>query len=170
MFEEFRRYRGKDSGPNRFWPVKESEILRAEARIGVRFPQTLRSFFEESGCGFYSQGTDDKEWNRSLINRLVSPDGIADLMCDEVNNTRPPEGFCDGEMPFFDTGERTYLVIYPKASTPERVYWSGGLIVAAEDLEEFYSKLSIHAGFYVDALQQVDFDELKRQISEQETQ
>lgn len=47
MFEAFAHFIGKDSGPNRFWTVKEPDIAEAEYRIGIPFPRTLR----DADCG-----------------------------------------------------------------------------------------------------------------------
>ena len=39
MFEAFAHFIGKDSGPNRFWTVKDPDIAEAEYRIGIPFPR-----------------------------------------------------------------------------------------------------------------------------------
>ena len=148
MFETFATYVGKKKGPNRFWHVDESAIAEAETRLGMKFPAALRAFFSKVGSGFWAKGTADSAWDRSLVNRIPSPRQIADLYCNKDDPWRPNEGFGEGAIPFFDVGENTYFVVIPKMKSSGAVYWPDGKQVVTDSLDEFFSELEMHAGFY----------------------
>ena len=148
MFDHLSKYIGAAKPPNRLWLVKPNEIEDAETRLGFAFPYQLRRFYNEVGCGFLSQGVEDKKRDPSLINGILGPSEVADLLCDADNPARPYEGFVDGVLPFFDVGENTYLVLLPRSDSPNRVYWPDGKQIIAEDLYEFFKELHRHAGFY----------------------
>lgn len=150
MFETYSKFVGKDDGPNRFWHVADNEVEEAESRMGLTFPSDLQAFFTEVGSGFWAQGTADAEWDRSLVNRILSPSQVADMVCDEQNVWRPSEGFPKGVIPFFDIGDNAYLVMQPQSDTPNRVYWPGGRQIVAETLKEFFEQLQSHARFYLE--------------------
>src|SRR5262245_13247416 len=129
--EEFKKFVGLDENsseptPNIFWPVPESEILHAERLIGVRFPETLRQFYQEIGYGFFTQGTENATDDGFLINRLIDPESVADMVVNPASVQRPPEGFPEGVIPFFDLGNYTYLVIKSTPVSPDSVFWPGG--------------------------------------------
>jgi antitoxin YxxD len=151
MFEIFKRFVGKNAGPNRFWPVDQNQIDEAESRTGIAFPCELRAFYAEVGSGFWARGNSDRAWDRSLVNRILSPRDVADLLCDDLDPWRPSEGFVEGGLPFFDVGENTYLVLLPNSETPSRVHWPDGKGVVSDDLSSFFFKLSQRAGFYRDS-------------------
>src|SRR5262245_57168076 len=132
MFEFLTEFIGKPQPPNRFWPIEEKDVVKAETRLGYTFPSELRSFFLEIGCGFFSQGIKDKKRDRSLINGVLSPVEIADLLLNSDYPARPAEGFVEGALPFFDIGENSYLVLRPDSATPNRVYWPDGKKVISD--------------------------------------
>ena len=148
MFETFASYIGKEKGPNRFWRVSQANIDEAQTRLGIEFPSVLRTFFTEVGSGFWAQGTADKKWDRSLVNRIPSPEQIADLLCNKDDPWRPSEGFVEGAIPFFDLGENTYFIVIPKADSSGRVYWPNGKHVVSQSLQDFFEELKVHAGFF----------------------
>jgi hypothetical protein len=148
VYEQFSEFVGKKEPPNRFWPLTERHVRDAERRLGYTFPSELRWFFSEIGCGFFSQGILDKKRDRSLVNGVLSPAEIADLLLKTDNPLRPGEGFMEGVMPFFDVGESSYLVLRPASVSPNRVYWPDGKEVISETLQEFFNRLHEQAGFY----------------------
>lgn len=153
MFEEFAKFLGEEAGPNRFWPVTSQQIKAAEKRLDHRLPQTLRQFYAKVGHGFWAKGADNAEWERSLINGIVSPMLIVDLVHNPENPYRPQRGFVEGTIPFFDTGESSFLVVW-LSGEPPGVFWQD----AEEDdmitstIAEFFSQLSQNARFYLDQL------------------
>ena len=147
MFENYVPCIGADNGPNRFWPIQEEEIDTAESRMDVKFPSALRNFYLNVGCGFWCKGTADADWDRSLVNGILSPNEIAELVCDEENIMRPQEGFAPSTIPFFDCGENTYLCLAPEFDQSP-VYWSDGKTKVCQCLVSFFHELEVHAAFY----------------------
>ena len=148
MFSYFAQFVTTPTAANRMWPVTSQSISDAEARLGFTIPSQLKRFWEEAGSGFYAQGTSDKEWDRSLVNRIVGPRSAVDLLLDPTNPAAPAEGFVDDVLPFFDTGENTYLVLCPFSDNPNSVYWPDGEELISDSLEEFFAKLQQRAAFY----------------------
>jgi hypothetical protein len=148
MFEYLTAYVGREKPPNRFWPVSAEEIRQAEAWIGYRFPAQLRRLFREVGCGFLARGVEDRKRDPSIVNGVLSPREIAELLNAESDPRRPPEGWAAGVMPFFDVGERTFLVMLPESPSPDRVWWPDGQTEVAPDLDHFLRALYRRADFY----------------------
>lgn len=151
MFEEFEKFRGKKAGPNKFWPVTSQQIKAAEKQLGHRLPQTLRQFYAKVGCGFWGKGAENLEWERSLINGILSPEQIADLVHNPENLWRPKTGFVEGTIPFFDTGESDFLVVWLRGE-PLGVFWPSGELMITPTIADFFSQLSQNARFYLDQL------------------
>jgi hypothetical protein len=149
MFEHLKRDLEPLHHDNVFLPVPSEEIEAAEMSLGYSFPPQLRRFFEEVGYGFVAMGTEDAKRDTNLCNRIVPPKGIISLLFDPNYYWRPSEGFRPGRMPFFDTGDWTYLVMLPQSGKPDAVYWNDGTNQIADDLVEFLDRLHKHAGFYV---------------------
>lgn len=147
-YDNFSKFVGSASGPNRFWALNENDVLDAESQLGYKFPSALREFFLQVGCGFWSKGTADEDWDRSLVNRVLSPMSITGLLLDTENPMRPRDGFANGEMPILDCGENFYLVLLPKTVQSDRVYTMSQTRVVAESTSDFFQRLECHAGFY----------------------
>lgn len=129
--------------PNVRFPVSAEDIERAERRIGNRFPEQLRCFFSEVGCGFLKASqleTSRADFN--YINRFLDPDEIADLLLGEDESVLPSEGFGDGELPFFEIGDQLYLVM-----REGRVCWPFGDVIC-DDFITFVTELVNHPRFY----------------------
>ncbi len=148
MFEYLTEFIGKHDGPNDFYAVSKDDVAKAEERLGFKFPSQLKTFYAKIGCGFLQVGTDDTKRDPSVINRIVAPKEVADLLLDKNSVMRPYEGFVKGVMPFFEVGESTYLVVRPKSSSPNTVFWPDGKQVISETLSQFFQSLYKNAGFY----------------------
>jgi antitoxin YxxD len=153
MFEKFKKFvdeaaHPNQSTPNQFWPVSESKLREAERLIGARLPDTLRRFHQEVGYGFFTQGIQNESQDEFLINRLMDPRSIADILINPISVQRPPEGFPNGGIPFFDVGDYTYLVIKATPSTPDGVFWPDGKKLVSKSLTEFFESLYRDAKFY----------------------
>ncbi len=153
MFEQFKKFvdpnaRPDRSKPNKFWPVPEADILEAERLMGSRFPETLRRFYQEIGYGFFIQGIENEKADRFLINRLVDPRSVADMVVNPASVQRPPEGFPGGGIPFFDLGDYTYLVIKATPDAPDGVFWPHGERLVSKSFAEFLESLYRSAKFY----------------------
>lgn len=134
--------------PNVRFPVAVEEVESAERRIEIQFPEQLRAFFSEIGCGFLKASqaeTSGTDFNH--INRFLDPDEIADLFLGEDEGLLPSEGFDDGELPFFEIGDQLYLVIRVSDNGYGQVCWPFGDVVC-NDLVAFVTELAIDPGFY----------------------
>lgn len=126
--------------PNRFYPVAWGDVAKAEERIGFRFPPQLRCFFQQVGSGFFGAAEGCKEVAvADHVNRILNPIEISDLMMGE-SQLAPEEGFDEGEMPFFEVGDGSFLIMKPVSENPDAVYWSYGPMVSLS-LGEFVSEL-----------------------------
>jgi hypothetical protein len=150
VFEKFKPYIGRHDLPNDFYPVSLASITDAEERLGYSLPSELRAFYEEVGSGFFTIGVKDSERDPSLVNRVVSPMGIVELLFDTTCQYRPYEGFVEGVLPFFDCGEGTFLVLRPRSSNPNAVYWPSGVESQriTSSVISFFDELYERAGFY----------------------
>lgn len=148
MYEKFSKFVGRRDLPNDFYQVRKEEIVEAETKMGLCFPEQLRQFFLEVGSGFYRLGARDKELNHRLINRIINPAAIADLVCDPDDPWRPHVELYPGEMPFFDIGDRDYLLLNALSDKPNQVLWQGGSIML-DSVVEFFDRLYDHADFYI---------------------
>ena len=146
MFEKFVEYQGKEL-PNVLYPVEMKEIIDAEERMQLQFPQQLRLFFVEAGCGVIRMGKRDTEWRRSLVNGILSPSEIASMVCDIDDPTRPQGGIRDGHLPFFDMGWRDYLFVNALSDNPNEVLWQDGTVML-NSIKEFFDCLYEQADFY----------------------
>src|ERR1041385_4245620 len=148
MFEKFKPFVGRKTDANYFWPVTPSQVQEAEGRLGYSFPDELRAFYREIGAGFFERGANDTGRELYVVNRIVPPNEVADMVLDPLHAARPGEGFAPGAVPFFDLGERNYLILFPSASHPNRVFKCDGHTVVSDDLVEFFDKLFVSADFY----------------------
>ncbi|HUE74939.1 MAG TPA: SMI1/KNR4 family protein [Pirellulaceae bacterium] len=146
MFDKFKPFIGTEDAPNLFLPVSIDEIESAERRLGYEFPSELRAFYCEVGYGFWSQGVQDAEADRYVINRVIPPYEVAELVCNQENELRPHGGLAEGELPFFDLGERDYFVIKSHSDNPNRVWFYD--TVLTESVVEFFDRLYERARFY----------------------
>lgn len=129
------------------YPVPPDNILRAEERLGFEFPEQLRLFFRECGCGFVKTSLDGSRTSGSNANRFLSPGSIADLLLGIDVEAIPGEGFGDGEIPFFEIEHRLFLVILPVIDFPCQIRWSRGNVISTS-LVEFVSSLLQNPRFY----------------------
>jgi antitoxin YxxD len=128
--------------------VSDRDIAAAERRMGLSLPLELRTFYREVGWGFFAKGEEEAKWNRNLVNRVIPPDEIADLLLDSDQPLRPSEGFVRGALPFFELGSGTFLLLKPKSKEPNKVYHADGKRVVADSVVDFFRQLYVNAAFY----------------------
>lgn len=58
---------------NKIYKVLEDDILSAQQRLGIRFPDDLKQLYLEVGYGFI------KAQSAHAINRLLGPGAVADI-------------------------------------------------------------------------------------------
>jgi hypothetical protein len=152
MFDAIRRLMAngneKPDHPNPYYPVSDAEITVSESKLGYQLPEQLRNFHRQVGYGFFKSASPQvRGGNYNYINRFLAPSQIADLLLGNDEESTPSEGFGDGEIPFFEVGDRLYLVIRPSPSHPNQVAWPFGDVVS-DDLYEFTRRLAANPRFY----------------------
>ncbi len=123
---------------NDFYPIDKTQIIKAEERMGIKFPYELRKFYEEVGYGFIgcSEGY--------AINRLIAPLGCS--------NIRLREGYYEADsdlemyeryekefLLFFEINEGVYASIRLDEKEKSEIYFASDKI--ADSLEEFLIKI-----------------------------
>ncbi|WP_146117663.1 MULTISPECIES: SMI1/KNR4 family protein [Pirellulaceae] len=137
---------GEPDFPNVRFPVTAEDIESAERRIGNPFPEQLRKFFCQIGSGFLkAPQSDTSRTDFKYINRFLDPDEVAELFLGEDEDIFPSEGFDDGELPFFEIGDRLYLVL-----RDGQVCWPFGDVIS-QNLLAFVTELANNPRFYHEA-------------------
>src|SRR5262245_4564494 len=131
MFEQIRSLmaNGNDAPdyPNAFYPIDEEEIAASDRRLGYQLPEQLRAFHREVGYGFFkTSNPQGPRGEYNYINRFLAPSQIADMLLGEDEAVMPGEGFDDGEIPFFEVGDRLYLVLRRSPTENIEVAWPFG--------------------------------------------
>ena len=153
MFEVIRRLmvNGNDmpDHPNVYYPVSNEEISGSESRLGYRLPEQLTTFHREIGYAFFTSASSSKAGEVNYINRFLAPSQIVSLLLNHDEESRPSEGFKEGEIPFFEVGDQLYLVLRPSRTHLHHVAWPYGKIIC-NDLVEFTNRLAENPRFYLE--------------------
>lgn len=147
---------------NMFFKVDEADIVAAEKRMGVRFPEALRAFYREIGSGqlkcsaaepgvevgycanFVTYPTEvARLYLKEHEHWAPSHDDLADHMASGSDDPPPTHRDLadDGEVPFFEIDERDYLVFRPASDQPDAVRFARGGNIVAADFREFMTRL-----------------------------
>ncbi|MCP4593042.1 MAG: hypothetical protein GY842_20095 [bacterium] len=114
------------SGSVFFFPVTETEMREAERQIGLRLPRELATFYREIGSGFLKASRHSKDAPpHAYVNRVLDPIEAADLFLGLHEHT-PVGEFAEGDLPVFEVGDQSFLVMRPGSNTPNAVYWDAG--------------------------------------------
>lgn len=141
-------------GPaNRFERVGLDELRSAETTLGRDLPVPLRRFYLEIGAGSLRVSSDATAV-RDHPNRFLYPEEIAGLLSGE-HEWAPEEGFDDGELPFFEVGDKLFLVMRPGSSQPNAVFWPFGGLVEVEFARFVRRMYFEHPRYFVDAADQL---------------
>lgn len=131
--------------------VSMDDITDAEKRMGVKFPESLRKFYQEYGYGFVNN-----KWR--AINKLLAPGNCADIRLreDVYENDDVLDdiwGDCEAEewtLIFFEVYPQRYLSI---GFDDAKIYAVGpGIYEAypiADSLEEFLERI-VNPEYWVD--------------------
>ncbi len=141
-------YRG-NALKNEFWGVKESELVSAEKCMGIQIPCELRNFYATVGYGHLvtsragvSQG--------DYFNIFVDLPRLCNLwLREEVSFQYDAELVDEGELPFFDIGSYSYLVLRPYSTAPNAVYRPYDQKPIAGSFDEFVLRLYQDTIFYL---------------------
>ena len=136
---------------NSFLPVISKDIKEVERKTGIHFPESLKKFWLNIGCGNLTVGKEsDKEHEYYHANCILSPEQIADIMLlkDESEFVIPglseyfEEGYIkDDDIIFFEIGDMSsFLVMKPNSDKPNAVYDMIGRVIE-EDFERFIWRL-----------------------------
>lgn len=142
-FQVLKKYVGLDSGSKRFLPVNENDIISAEKEIGHPFPAGLKDFYKSVGYGWLGS-----EENNAIRNLFIHPLDIADLY-KGTSEFAPPEGFLDGDVPFFDCGGSRFLVFRLGSENSESIYRDNGETKELSvNINDFIERLTLDPSFY----------------------
>lgn len=142
-----------DSGDLRtaFWRVNADQLDDFEAQTGVELPIELREFYHRVGHGRI-QLSRTGDWAEFDLNIIVEPERLASLILH-----RDPSHMVDaaiyetGDLPFFDIGSHSFLVMRPSSAEPNAIYWPYGDVPVSKDIWEFSDRLLDNPRFYHDS-------------------
>lgn len=128
---------------NVFYPVKSSEVIEAQQRMGMSFPVELSQLYHEIGYGFIC--LDDK----THINRIMHPSEIADFWChDEEYEYVDRDIYDNDELAFFHLGgEGDFITIKFSGESKGEIFYFGKLI--ANSLYEFLVNMINKTNYYM---------------------
>ncbi|WP_340371993.1 SMI1/KNR4 family protein [Peribacillus sp. FSL E2-0218] len=131
---------------HKFFPLKEKDLIKAEERLGFRFPSELREFYLEVGYGFF------KGNNENSISRLMDPDTIADITLREGIYEYDPdlEGIYEeaDKLVFYEVNEGVYLTLDLNDTQRTSVHFFDNKI--ADSLESFIKKVDEDNEYFFD--------------------
>lgn len=131
-----------------FWPVDANQLMLFEANTGMKLPPELRTFYEKVGHGRI-QLSRDGEWAEFDLNIIVDPERLASLfMRTDPSFEVDAELVEDGDLPFFDIGSHSYLVMRPCSAAPDAIYWPYDAVPISENIWDFAERLLTNPRFY----------------------
>ncbi|ASS97454.1 SMI1/KNR4 family protein [Peribacillus simplex] len=134
---------------HKFFPLKEKDLIKAEERLGFKFPPELREFYLEVGYGFF------KGNNENSISRLMDPDTIADITLREGIYEYDPdlEGIYEeaDKIVFYEVNEGVYLTLDLNDTQRNSVHFFDNKI--ADSLESFIKKVDKDNEYFFDMME-----------------
>lgn len=134
---------------HKFFPLKEKDLIKAEERLGFKFPPELREFYLEVGYGFF------KGNNENSISRLMDPDTIADITLREGIYEYDPdlEGIYEeaDKLVFYEVNEGVYLTLDLNDTQRNSVHFFDNKI--ADSLESFIKKVDEDNEYFFDMME-----------------
>ncbi|EKF37357.1 SMI1/KNR4 family protein [Bacillus altitudinis] len=133
---------------NKTYKVSEDDILKAEQRMDISFPNDLRQLYLEIGYGFI------KGQSANSINRIMGPGTVADIRLREGVFEFDPdldELFDDeNKLIFFEVNEGVYISLDLKLVNNPVYYFDTQI---AESLEDFFKKFLNNNEYYLDLIE-----------------
>ncbi len=116
------------------YKVEHNEIVDAEKKMGISFPQDLRRFYKEVGYGFVNN-------EFGAINRLIDPLGCSDIrlredMYEYDLDLEMYEIYEENSLIFFEVNEGVYISI---GLSDGKIYFTDKII--AESLLDFMKQI-----------------------------
>lgn len=128
-----------------FYELKENDLIKAEDRLGFRFPKELREFYLEIGYGFI-------RGNKSAINRFLDPATIADITLREDIYEFDPDldDIYEDEdrLVFYEVNEGVYLTLDLNDTDKSPVFFFDKKI--ADSIEGFIKKVDQNDRYFED--------------------
>jgi hypothetical protein len=146
-YEYLKKYVGhNDLKGTYFFSISENEIKLAEEKMEKKFPDQLRSFYQEIGSGILSCGVQYPEMlAESIDNRILPPRIAADYMLGilqhpEDNDYYMAESAYEllelGDLPFFEIGDSSsFMIMKLNSENPNAVWFMGH-----EKIEDSFEK------------------------------
>jgi len=133
---------------NKTYKVPEYDILKAEQRMDISFPNDLKQLYLEVGYGFI------KGQSANAINRILGPGAVADikLRADIFEFDPDLDELLDdkNKLVFFEVNEGVYISIDLQIANNPIFYFD---IQIAESLEDFFKKFLKNNEYYIDLLE-----------------
>jgi len=137
----------KEKSPaNRFDILPSNYINDAEQRLGYKFPNQLKEFWQQVGGG--SLCVSNSAEASGLDNLIMGPGDIADIILDKKRSQESGlilyyvyDYLEPNDMPFFAIGDSSdFLVMKPKSENPNAVYSLAGTKIE-DNFETFIYRL-----------------------------
>lgn len=137
-----------DNEGNKIYKLKEEDILKAENRMGIGFPNDLRQLYIEKGYGFI------KGDSANAINRILGPGTVADIRLREGVFEFDPnldEIYEDEDkLIFFEVNEGVYFTLDLQLVNNPVFYFDTQI---ADSLEDFFKKFLDNNEYYVELIE-----------------
>ena len=123
---------------NIFISLEEEDIIKAENRLGFSFPEQLRQFYLEIGCGNLTTPENPPlDYKFYGENEILSPDAVAEIVTLPHNSGYISAEALDymepGDLPFFHVRDScNFLVMRPKSDNPNAIYSDTGVLIEHE--------------------------------------
>ncbi|QTL47318.1 MULTISPECIES: SMI1/KNR4 family protein [Priestia] len=137
-----------NNGANKIYHVSEQEILQAEDRMGIRFPNDLRQLYLEVGYGFI------KEPSNTAINRIMGPKTVANVKLREgvfEFDSDLEEFDEEDKLIFFEVNEGVYISLDLKLPNNPVFYLDTPI---GDSLEDFLKKFINDNEYYIDLIEE----------------
>ncbi|USL40246.1 SMI1/KNR4 family protein [Priestia megaterium] len=137
-----------NNGANKIYHVSEQEILQAEDRMGIRFPNDLRQLYLEVGYGFI------KEPSNTAINRIMGPKTVANVKLREgvfEFDSDLEEFDEEDKLIFFEVNEGVYISLDLKLPNNPVFYLD---TPTGDSLEDFLKKFINDNEYYIDLIEE----------------
>ncbi|OAB38854.1 SMI1/KNR4 family protein [Paenibacillus glacialis] len=133
---------------NKTYKLLEEDILKAENRLGISFPNDLRQLYSEIGYGFI------KGQSANAINRILGPGTVVDIRLREGIFEFDPDldDIYDDEdkLIFFEVNEGVYLTLDMQLKNTPVFYFDTQI---ADSLEDFFEKFLNDNEYYMDLIE-----------------
>jgi hypothetical protein len=131
-----------------FWAVSADQLTQFETKTGVTLPPELRTFYEQVGHGRIQLSRNGK-WAEFDLNIIVEPARLTSLFLRaDPSFEVDAELVEDGDLPFFDMGSHSYLVMRPNSAAPDAIYWPYDPVPISKDIWDFSNRLLTDPRFY----------------------